>query len=199
MKVQIVRSGGQLGFEFGPEPVALSRLRVLDSSGAIMWDLVPLTFAATPVNPASGAFVELPDDSAGAVLEALKGAVQDLSSDTGRPGEDVLGALSVAIATRQRQHELSDETAVATLEALRRLGHAWKRASGAPSFGTGERQREAAAGRASWARVRRISYGEVPEGYRQLHEPRTLTTGEAYSVAVLGAEAFDVGHDSFVA
>lgn len=200
MKIQVIRSGGKLSFEFGPEPVALSRFRVLDSSGATMWDLEPLTFAPISVNAAAVAFVELPKGSAGAVLEALRQALEDLNSDSRQPGEDVLGALSGAVAARQAGGELSDETAVAALEALRELSHAGKSVSGVPGrLGTRERQSEPAAGRPSWARVRRISYGEIPEGYRQLQEPRALAEGEAYSVVVLGAEAFDLGHDSFVA
>lgn len=202
MKLQIVKSHGTVSFELGAEPVALSRLRVLDSHGVTMWDLVPVSVRSVPIHAADMTFVELPQSSAGAVLEALKVAVQDLNEadeqleQTANP----IVALSGLIAARQQGGELSDQTATAALEALRELGHSWKEVGGASGQPATREGRHGAAGsRSAWAGVSRVSYGEIPDGYRQLQEPRPLAGGESYSVVVLGAEAFEIGRDSFVA
>lgn len=200
MNLEIGRSGGKVIFDFGSEPVALSRLRVLDPSGATMWDLIPLHFAPTPVKATGGSFVRLPEDTAAEVLDALRLGIQDLDSGGGQAGEDVLGKLSSAITARQQGGELSDKTAAAALQALRELGHAGKSVAGVsgPFDSRGEPCRRSGGGTNS-VRVRMVFYGELPEGYRQLQEPRTLVKGEAYSVVVLGVEAFDLGQKSFVA
>jgi hypothetical protein len=202
MKLRIVKSHGTVSFELGAQPVALSRLRVLNSHGVTMWDLVPVSVRAVPIDAADMVFVELPQSSAGAVLEALKRAVQDLNAADEQPEQaaDPIIALSGLIAARQQSGELPDQTATAALEALRELGHSWKEIGGAPGqLAPREGKHRAAESRSSWAGVSRVSYGEIPDGYRQLQEPRPLAEGESYSVVVLGAEAFNIGRDSFVA
>jgi hypothetical protein len=202
MELQIIKSHGAVSFEFGPQPVALSRLRVLDSDGVTMWDLAPVSFAPVTIHAADVPFVELPESSSGAVLEALKEAVQDLNAG-GQRLEQVAGplvALSRLIAARRQGGKLSGETAAAAVKALRELGQSGKEISGIPGLpATREGGYWAPESRSPWAEISRVCYGELPDGYRHLQEPRPLAEGESYSVIVLGAEAFDLGRVSFVA
>lgn len=202
MKLRIVKSQGTVSFELGAQPVGLSRLQVLDSHGVTMWDLVPLSARAVPIHAADMAFVELPQSSAGAVLEALRRAVQDLNAadEQTEQAANPIVALSDLIAARQQGGELSDQTATAALEALRELEHSWKEVGGAPGqLATREAKQWVTGSRSPWAGVSRVSYGEIPNGYRQVQEPRPLTRGEKYCVVVFGEEVFDLGRDFFVA
>jgi len=202
MKLRIIESHGKVSFELGTKPVAFSRLCVLDSHGATMWDLVPVSFRAAPIRAADMMFVELPQTSAGAVLEALMGAAQDLNATAEQSEQAVnpIVALSSLIASKQQDGELSDETATTALEALREVGRSWEEVGEVPGKpGVREGKHRDGESRSSWRGVGRVSYGEIPDGYRQLQEPRPLVEGESYSVEVLGADAFDLGRMSFVA
>jgi hypothetical protein len=79
MELHTLRESGVVTFELGPNPVALSRLRVADSQGETMWELVPTATKSVPVVGAEMAFVRLPEPSAAAVLQALKGAAEEVT------------------------------------------------------------------------------------------------------------------------
>ncbi|HEV8579131.1 MAG TPA: hypothetical protein VGX68_08610 [Thermoanaerobaculia bacterium] len=203
MELRTLNNHGRVSFELGPQPVAISRLHVLDSNAETMWDLVPMSLKSIPVLSADMAFVELPQGSARAVLEALKEAAHDFNEAgvlSEQTATDAIRALSDLIGARQQAGGLSEETAATALGALRELSQSWKevgRVHGQAA--TQQRKPDESGDRSDRPPVSRVVYGEVPDGYRQVQEPRPLTPGEKYCVVVFGEEVFDLGRDFFVA
>lgn len=200
MEMRTLSSDGKISFELTLERGRFSRLRVTDARSETMWDLAPTPVEQIPIEPAESSFVEVPGESAEAVMEVMQEAVRDLELPGGAPEQTTIAAmeaLSRRIQARQEAGDLPERTAKAVTKALAELS------------GEGTGTHEVRSEEANWQvagepreledrPITRVVYGQVPDGYRQVQKARPLVHGETYCIVVFGSEPFEVVREHFI-